>query len=256
LLFRFFDFTVEPGKKYKYRVKLVLSDPNFGQPPQVLSPAVLDRQAKQAKDPKTGLKPSYRFVEKWSDPSPTVAIPLAGNVRLADVKIPSSEKVYDEPSTVLLVDAFDSDEKGNAIQAAVEKKDFRRGHVSNLVEDTEYVVYEEGGNMIDTRPGFKFMTGMTLLDIDGGTKLTRDMTAPASILVMGPSGELYIHHELDDKPFVDFHRALFEKTGNNPGRGGRPGSGPGGPEGGPPGGPAPRAPRGNSGPRSASLPKR
>src|SRR4051794_525265 len=40
-LLRFFDYTVEPGKKYKYRVKLVLSDPNFGQPPQVLSPAVL-----------------------------------------------------------------------------------------------------------------------------------------------------------------------------------------------------------------------
>jgi hypothetical protein len=249
---------VEPGKKYKYQVRLVLADPNFGQPPSVLSPAVLDRQAKE-KDPKTGMK-SYRFVEKWSDPSPTVAIPLAGNVRLADVKIPASEKVNDEPSAYLLVEAFDADEKGNAIQAALDtgesahKKEFHRGSVANLTEDTEYIVFEEGGNMIDTRSGFKFMTGMTLLDIDGGTKLTRDFTAPSSILVMGPAGELYIHHELDDKPFVDFHRALFEKTGSTPGRGR---FGPGGPEGGPPGPPGSRGrPSGPAGPRSASLPKR
>ena len=27
-LLRFFDFSVEPGKKYKYRVQLVMLDPN------------------------------------------------------------------------------------------------------------------------------------------------------------------------------------------------------------------------------------
>src|SRR5262249_19707852 len=39
-LLRFLDFSVEPGKKYKYRVKLVLQDPNYGLPQGVLSPAV------------------------------------------------------------------------------------------------------------------------------------------------------------------------------------------------------------------------
>ena len=28
-LLRFFDFSVEPGKKYKYRVQLVMLDPNY-----------------------------------------------------------------------------------------------------------------------------------------------------------------------------------------------------------------------------------
>ncbi len=32
-LLRFFDFSVEPGKKYKYRVKLVIQDPNANMPP-------------------------------------------------------------------------------------------------------------------------------------------------------------------------------------------------------------------------------
>jgi hypothetical protein len=32
LLFRYFDFDVEPGETYRYRVQLVLQNPNFGQP--------------------------------------------------------------------------------------------------------------------------------------------------------------------------------------------------------------------------------
>src|SRR6185503_11114962 len=48
-LLRFFDYSVEPGKKYKYRVKLVLADPNVNIPSNMLAPAVLDRLAK-AKD--------------------------------------------------------------------------------------------------------------------------------------------------------------------------------------------------------------
>lgn len=32
LLFRYFDFDVEPGESYRYRVQLVLQNPNFGQP--------------------------------------------------------------------------------------------------------------------------------------------------------------------------------------------------------------------------------
>lgn len=232
LLLRFFDYTVEPGKKYKYRVKLVLADPNIGMPANVLAAAVLDRQAK-SKD-RNGRRLDYRALEKFSDPSPTVGIPLAGNVRLADTKIPAAEKFNDEPVAKLLVESFDADDKGNAIQAAVEK-DFRRGAVANMVEDGDYIVPGEGGTMIDTQPGFKFMTGMTLLDIDGGTKLAKDMYVPARILVMGPAGELYVHDEVDDKPAVEYHRLLFEKTSDKH-RGPYNMPGPGGQEG-------PRAPR-------------
>ena len=70
-LFRFVDFTVQPGKRYKYRVKLVLQDPNFNVDKSFLSPEVLDRNPKVS-----------RVVEAWSEPSPTVGIPLAGGVRL------------------------------------------------------------------------------------------------------------------------------------------------------------------------------
>jgi len=62
LLFRFLDFKIEPRKTYRYRVKLVLANPNFN-----LDKAHLD-------------KPEFATGETretiWSDPSPPITIPV------------------------------------------------------------------------------------------------------------------------------------------------------------------------------------
>jgi hypothetical protein len=216
-LLRFFDFTVERGKKYKYRVKLAIADPNYDMPTNTLSPEVLDRQADTAKSNR-GRKPSFRLTEDWSAPSPTVGIPIGGSIRLAGVRVASPEKPNDEPSVSLLIEACAIDEKGNAIKAGIEEQNFRRGSVANLIRDTEYL----GPGYIDYREDFRFFTGMTLLDIAGGEKLSRDFDAPSRVLLMGPAGQLYIHSEVDDEPFVERHRVLFEKTNSkNLGPGGR-----------------------------------
>ena len=47
LLFRFFDDTVEPGRRYRYRVQLVVKDVNVDQPAKYLDPKVSTRQAKE-----------------------------------------------------------------------------------------------------------------------------------------------------------------------------------------------------------------
>jgi hypothetical protein len=209
LLLRFFDFTVEPGKKYKYRVQLVLADPNFSMTKDTLAPEVLDRHAKEAqvaRENKT-LRSDIRRVEGWSDASPTVGIPLAGSVKLVDVKPMSNEKINDEPAAQLLVESVGFDEKNNAIQASVKKEKFLRGHVANLVEDGWYI----GEGWVDKWKNFRFVTGMTILDIDGGKQLSRNYTSPGRLLVMGPAGELYIRNELDDKPAVDHYNVLFDE---------------------------------------------
>ena len=103
-----------------------------------LAPEVLDRRAKEAAAAQGRPRPDSRRIEGWSDPSPTVGIPLSGSARLVDVKMPAAEKVSDEPSVNLLVESFDVDAKNNSIQAA-NKKEFRRGSVANLVEDAEYL---------------------------------------------------------------------------------------------------------------------
>jgi hypothetical protein len=225
-LLRFLDFSVEPGKKYKYRVKLVIQDPNLNMPQAVLDPAVLDRQAKEAQAAKAANKEKPFFiVGKWSDPSPNVGIPMAGNVRLAETKIPPPEKINDEPIVKLLVEAFDVDDNGIPIQGA-KKMDFRRGYVANTIGDANY---QPDPTMADIQPNFKFFTGMTLLDVDGGGKIVgaKDMTYPARILLMGPAGELYIRNDVDDKPYVDSYHKVFEETTDK--RGGALGpEGPGG----------------------------
>jgi hypothetical protein len=214
VLLRFFDFSVEPGKRYKYRVRLVLADPNFGMDSRFLSADVLDRQAQEWENDKkrrgaNATRRDYRMIEEWSEPSRTVGIPLEGSVRLAETKLPAQGKFNDEPSAKLLVESFDVDAAGNAIQAATEK-DLKRGYVANfIVKDQEYL--GPGGQWIDTMESFKFYTGITVLDMQGGETLAKDNNAPARVLLMGPAGELHIRRELDDKPAVTYHRLLFEE---------------------------------------------
>jgi hypothetical protein len=239
-LFRFIDFAVEPGKRYKYRVKLALADPNFGQPDDTLHPEVLDRQRDAAKA-NNNKKPNYRFVADWSEPTPTIGIPLAGSVKLAEVRLPAADKVNEEPVIKLLVESFNVDEKGNAIKAA-EELDTRRGYIANMTQrDQRYIGPD--GTWIDEVESFAFRTGITVLDVDGGESLGKDTTAPARVLLMGPAGELYIRNELDDALAVATHNAIMEaddqaKRRGTQGQGGGYGRGEGGYGGGygPPGG--------------------
>lgn len=60
LLFRFFDFDVDPGQAYRYRVRLVVRNPNHGLPPeQVAHPGVVAGETRQT---------------PWSKPTPPVVV--------------------------------------------------------------------------------------------------------------------------------------------------------------------------------------
>ncbi|HEY4232386.1 MAG TPA: hypothetical protein VGM76_03100, partial [Lacipirellulaceae bacterium] len=162
-LLRFFDFSVEPGKKYKYRVQLVLQDPNQTSEAgrmvssDSLAAAVINR-LKPEKADKNGKKKPFRTTE-WSDPSPTVSIPLAGNVRVAAAK-PASDRFNDEPTTTLLVESFGSDDKGKSTQAAIEDE-FKRGFVANMTKNAEVLGSQGSQAYIDPAPKFQFHTGIT-----------------------------------------------------------------------------------------------
>ena len=79
--------------------------------------------------------------------------------------------------------------------------------VANLTDDGWYI----GEGWVDQWKGFKFVTGMTVLDIDGGKSLSKNYTSPGRLLVMGPAGELYIRNEIDDKPSVTNYLLLFDE---------------------------------------------
>ncbi len=61
LLFRYLDFSIEPGRQYRYRVQVEIENPNYGVP--------LD----QLEDPSLGERMTLRT--DWSEPSPPLAVP-------------------------------------------------------------------------------------------------------------------------------------------------------------------------------------
>lgn len=205
-LLRFFDFDVQPGRKYKYQVRLVMADPNRGIRRDWLDSSVLERMGKEDK--------RYRLTD-WSKPSATIGIPDAGSVRLVETK-PPSDKVYNaEPSIELLVEAYDVDNDGKAMQAET-KEEFHRGSVANMTKDAEILV--QRNQFIEPRPDFKFHTGITVLDVRGGDRLSRDMDEPASVLLMSPAGQLTVRKQLDDEGDVERYDTIFTKDNTRRGR--------------------------------------
>lgn len=231
-LLRFFDFTVEPGKKYQYRVRLVMSDPNRNPmlERKTLSSEVLNRineatAAAKKIDPKRKAPP-IRYTE-WSEPSPTVGIPLAGSVQIAEAKPASGKTFNEEPTSKLMITSIDQVE-GKPMQTSIER-DLPRGAVANVVEkDAKYLTID--GRFVDEAETFQFTTGITLLDMKGGESLARDQNAPSQVLLMDSTGQLSVRSELDDAADVKRMRELLKEPDKR-NQGGRGEMGPYGPGG-------------------------
>ena len=217
LLFRFFDFKVQSGRRYKYRVRLALTDVNHNAGKHTLDNAVLERRADL-----NDKRKKYRWTD-WSEPSPVLGIPDGGTVRIAMAEVPAAGSLNATPSVTLLVQSFDVDPQGKPIQAAKEKE-FQRGSVANMTEKKVEILIERG--MIDSLDSFRFHTDIAIVDIDGGEKLTKELTVPARVLLMDSTGGLYIRDELKDADAIERHRQTFAKDERQ--RGGYPERGYGG----------------------------
>jgi hypothetical protein len=202
-MLRYFDFTVEPGKAYAYRVQAVLEDPNNpedGARPSDAScePTVIVRR-KEASEPIR--------TTPFSEPSSTVRVP-SGNVVLAGsvnapievavgpnkVRIP--RRPTDEPTVKVLALAWDS--KGP--YDAVIQTDVARGAVVNGVADAEAI--DPSVQRVRMLKQYRYQTDTMVLDIYGGSKIksSDDLTAPGYMLVMDPYGRLQFRGEMEDRP--------------------------------------------------------
>ncbi len=225
LLLRFFDFTVEPGKKYKYRVKIYLADPNYGIPATsgVLDSTVLDRQRKEATAARAKKRaaPHFRGAE-FSEPSPTVGVPLGGLVHVAEANLPSVKLHNDEPAIKLFAETFDIDPADSSVLHVAHEKEYRRGAVVNLKEKMRYT--GENDRWIDTKDSYELNTGLTVLDVDGADPLVKDQTSPSRVLLMDVAGQLSVRDELTDKDNVQYLRLIFDDDKRRQNRGDMPGA--------------------------------
>jgi hypothetical protein len=236
LLFRFFDFSVQPGRHYQYRVKLVLANPNFG-----MLPHFLERE---------GMEKVKVLETEWSAPSPSVSVPVDSQVLLA------SAKASDGTASVMMVRFEEKD----GVAASEEFTTVQRGQFLNYLGRPYAEAESTGAGMMSMGPGgmgsssaggsparkdedaperkVDYVTNAILLDVLGGGRLPgkdRTIAEPASILLLDGEGKLVVRSELDDLAEYRFHKPPEERevagtsgaTSTKPKRGGRGGPGSG-----------------------------
>jgi hypothetical protein len=180
-LLRMFDYTVQPGKRYRYRVLLGLSNPNYKLPAVYL------------KDPASA--GAQHLASQPSAASGLVTIPDGHNVLAGAV---DGGTRYVEPSATIAVTAFDPQD---GVQAGAELATVRRGGVANAL-NKEVQVRDVGGQVKSVTLDFK--SDIVVLDIFGGKTLpgkrrVPPLTAPGEILLMDADGNLTVRNELDDR---------------------------------------------------------
>jgi hypothetical protein len=184
-LLRAFDFTVDPAKRYRYRVKAVLANPNHGVAVKYLkNPA-----AKQAE---------YVYTAP-SNATPVVAIPDGYGVLAAT---PTEKIRSSDPDAQMVVTAINPD-KGTEAAA---KFTAARGSVANL-SGVKTNVFDPRDNMIETVESANLHAGIVILDIRGGQvaskKSTSDVLGPVEVLVVDSKGNLTVRSDLDDQAKVE-----------------------------------------------------
>lgn len=238
LLLRFFDFEVEAGKYYRYRVKLLVDNPNYGLPPRVLAQPDL-------------AQPKWLEAE-WSEPSAVVNVPLDSQVLIVSA---SPKVTQGETLAKLLVVRFDMD---TGIEAFKEFEDVPRGQWLNYLKQefdraaagfgapvfpgmgpmgamypsSDVTAMGAPGMLTPGMPGapgarkpaagekeekeyVDYITDCLLLDVAGGANLPgrerEKLTEPGRLLLMDKDGNLLVRNEIDDLPEVRRHHVPEEK---------------------------------------------
>jgi hypothetical protein len=200
VLLRYFDDTVSPGKRYRYRVQLALKDVNALQPERYLEKDVADRLASEkAKSTKNPKSPNGFVLSEWSDPSPIATVPQPGLAFIASAK--PATTANSEPEADVVVKSLDN---VNAAELAFHNF-FTRGSVLNATRQAQVIwssLFQIDPEEPQESPEFDFLTGLTLLDLDGGDQLSsknRALLAPARAIFMDSTGRMRMQNELTDQ---------------------------------------------------------
>ena len=191
-LFRFFDFTIEPGKSYVYRVSLALKNPNFGVDAAKLQKADYAKEKYLYTNPAANAE-NLAQTGRVDVPKDTqVLVGAAKSDDLAPGKFP----------VVLLTWV---EKNGRAGYYSVPNVD--HGQVLNFTNEKPVLVTPDSPTPAPIEEDTKadFVTDATLLDMDGGKKFTlgkaQKTTEPREMLFMmvnGKSVTLMLRGELDD----------------------------------------------------------
>jgi hypothetical protein len=225
LLFRYFDFRVEPGKWYRYRVLLLLQNPNYGLKPAVLSDPRLADSRFIGVDTKDVVKQSAELgggpwkvmaTTGWSAPSDPIYV--SDDVKVQVVSA-TRTRSSDPPMGKIRIVKWIEDQ---GLDAAKEF-DVVRGKVADFKDETvgtKSARQPKTGGRRNTSElastTVDFITGELVVDIGGGdppplAKARSAPPRPAQLLMLDKAGTLVFHDEVED-------RIAYENENADPGR--------------------------------------
>ncbi|MGL4941910.1 MAG: hypothetical protein ACRC46_01820 [Thermoguttaceae bacterium] len=230
-LFRYFDFDVEAGKTYRYRVQLIAANPNVG-----LAEVAVD-------DPK--IVTATDLTSDWSEPSNAVMVGLDSRILLGSVAAPSLRRPYDDPTGKVTAVYFNLDEgsewySGDQTVRRGQVADFKKVKTTNADAASLVSSMTGGSSMMPgggTRPpagrgattaggrrgtapattqDVDVVSGICVLDMLGGNEFpttkngNKDLRLPGRMLIVSPSGTIEMRSAIDDDETID-----KLKTGGN-----------------------------------------
>ena len=208
LLFRFLDFNVESTKYYRYRVKLILANPNFK----------LDQSHLETPE----LAQGETRESEWSKPSDPTGVPVLEHYFAGEGKSVGGDQ---EPETSFGVKQWTP---RLAADVYYEFKNKLRGALLN--EPSADVVHMIPGAKGAANVNTSLKTNVLLADFSwertdarlkgpGSALEARTVNRPSEILVRTPRGELFIQTQLGDWPLRDEMKQVTgaKGAGGNPG---------------------------------------
>jgi hypothetical protein len=243
-LLRFVDFGVERGHRYRYRVQVVLEDPNHppvpmgatgpnaavGPPPASLDPDV-EARLKQvaAEEAKTNTRIAHRE-SKWSEPGPVITVPEPLILAAGEVTTPARDQVVNEaripaaePKAKAMVVVLDE----QLAAPVASEQEVERGSVLSFTAEKVEAVHPLRYDFVPLKD-YAVKTGAFVADIRGGERLNQNLRdplhAPTQLAVVDPFGNLSVQDQTEDlKLWQRFGKA---ETADRPaGRGARGASG-------------------------------
>lgn len=230
-LVRFIDQTVEKGRQYRYRVKVLVEDPNYPESYDAPSLAGLDPVAQarvralQAKDAKSGKRKTTYLPSEYSTVSDVVTLPPAEWFYAGKVE-PESYQQLDsannkryptfktQAATALVV--VQDEKKAVDVPA---KWEVYKGSAINFTLPAPGDIAPREIEVIHPALGekrkiekYSFQTNAVVADMRGGddiplvTVRTTALKAPGEILFVDSAGNMHVRDEVDDIEY--FHRFI------------------------------------------------
>lgn len=196
-LVRVFDFTVEPGKQYRYKFQLMMRNPNFQIP------------ARNLEDPK--LASEAWLTTAWSEASNTVAVPDGQSV-LADTVVrpapaapavpgaprpnPAEPAAAVEATARIVVKILNF----NAAQETFAILTLRRGALAAGI--ARQIILNPLRPEVAKQEDANIRTDLVLADFRGGEKIEEGLDAPSEMLFIDAAGQLVIQNSVQDETWV------------------------------------------------------